>query len=74
MEGVQNTSAFRLKECLTLNWHAFMRNGIFLAQIRLYVKFQDPFRMSFKLKLRSLVSVPSLIKKEINAFDSFGIE
>ena len=30
--------------------------------------------MSFKLKLCSFVSVPSLLKKEINAFDSFGVE
>ena len=28
--------------------------------------------MSFKLKLASFVSVSSLFKKEINAFDSFG--
>ena len=42
--------------------------------IRLYVKSQDPLKMSFKLKLCSLVSVPSLFKKDINAFDSFGIE
>ena len=42
--------------------------------IRLYVKSQNPFKMSFKLKLCSFVSVPSLFKKKINAFDSFGIE
>ena len=42
--------------------------------IRLYVKSQDPFTMSFKLKLRSFVSVPSLFKKDVNTFDSFGIE
>ena len=42
--------------------------------IRLYVKSQDPFKMSFNLKLRSFVSVPSLFKKEINAFNSLGIE
>ena len=30
--------------------------------------------MPFKLKLCSFVSVPSLFKKQINAFDSFGIE
>ena len=42
--------------------------------IRIYVKSQNPFKMSFKLKLRSFVSVPSLFKKEINAFDSFAIE
>ena len=42
--------------------------------IRLYVKSQYPFKMSFKLKLRSFVSVPGLFKKEINAFDSLGIE
>ena len=40
--------------------------------IRLYVKSQDPFKMSFKLKLCSFVSVPSLFKKEVNASDSFG--
>ena len=28
--------------------------------------------MSFELKLCSFVSVPSLFKKQINAFDSFG--
>ena len=33
-------------------------------QIRLYVKSQDPFKMSFKLKLCSFASVPSLFKKE----------
>ena len=42
--------------------------------IRLYVKPQNPFEMSFKLKLCSIISVPSLLKKGINAFDSFGIE
>ena len=47
----------------------FSKNGI-----RLHVKSQDLFKMSFKLKLCSFVSVPSLFKKEINAFDSFGIE
>ena len=30
--------------------------------------------MSFRLNLFSFVSVPSLLKKEINAFDSFSIE
>ena len=29
--------------------------------------------MSFKLKLCSFVSVPSLFKKEINAFDSLSV-
>ena len=42
--------------------------------IRLYVKSQNPFEISFKLKLCSFISVPSLFKKEINAFNSFGIE
>ena len=46
----------------------------FFDLIHLYVKSQDPFKMSFKLKLCSFVSVPSLFKEEINAFDSFGIE
>ena len=40
----------------------------------LHVKSQDSFKMSFKLMLCSFVPVPSLFKKEINAFDSFGIE
>ena len=47
------------------------------SSIRLYVKSQDPFKMSFKLKFESnlsFVSVPAPFKKEINAFDSFGIE
>ena len=43
-------------------------------ETRLYLESQDPFKMSFKLKLCSFVSVPSLSKEEINAFDSFGIE
>ena len=30
--------------------------------------------MFFKLKLFSFISGPSLFKKEINTFDSFGIE
>ena len=42
--------------------------------IRLYVKSHNPFKISFKLKLRSFISVPSLLEKEINAFDFFGIE
>ena len=42
--------------------------------IRLYVKSQDLFKMPFKLKFCGFVSVPSLFKKEINAFDSFGTE
>ena len=31
-------------------------------------------KLIFKLKLCSFVSVPSLFKKEINVFDSFGVE
>ena len=42
--------------------------------IRLYIKSQYPFNISFKSKLWSFISVPSLFKKEINAFDSLGIE
>ena len=42
--------------------------------IRLCVKSQDPFKMSFKLKLCSFISLPSLFKKEINALKFFGIE
>ena len=45
-----------------------------LQIIRLYVKSQNPFKMSFKLKLCSFVSIPCLLKKEINTFDSFGIK
>ena len=37
-------------------------------------KIARSFKMSFKLKLCCVVSVPSSFKKEINAFDSFGIE
>ena len=37
-------------------------------------KSQDLFKISFKLKPCSFVLVLSLFKKEINAFDSFGIE
>ena len=44
------------------------------VKIRLYVKSQNPFKMSSKLKLCSFISVPSLFKKEISAFDSFGTE
>ena len=40
-----------------------------LECIRVYVKFQGPFKVSFKLKLCGFVSVPSLLKKEIDAFD-----
>ena len=47
---------------------------VVFSGIRLYVKSQDPFKMSFKLKLCSFVSDPSLFKKEINDFDSFGID
>ena len=42
--------------------------------IRFYVKSQDRFKMLFKFKFCSFVSVTSLFKKEINAFDLFGIE
>ena len=48
-------------------------NG-YLKRDTLYVKFQDPFKMSFKWKFCSFVSVPSLFKKEINAFDSFSVK
>ena len=51
-----------------------MKCSFLVLIIRLHVKSQDPFKMSFKLKLCSFVSVPSLFKKEINAFDSFGSE
>ena len=44
------------------------------VMICLYVKSQNPFKVSFKLKLCSFASVPYLFKKEINAFDSFRIE
>ena len=57
-----------------------MRSFVFLlpfsdcSSIRLYLKSPNPLKMSFKLKLCSFVSVPSLFQKETNAFDSFGIE
>ena len=54
--------------------HILSTLHLFSGTIRLYLKSQDPFKMSFKLKLCSFVSVPSLFKKEINAFDSLGIE
>ena len=38
--------------------------------IRLYLKSQNPFKMLFKLKLCSFVSVPSLFKNEISALIS----
>ena len=37
-------------------------------------KIPGSFKMPFELKLCSFVSVPSLFKTEIDAFDSFGIE
>ena len=49
------------------------RMGI-LRLIRLYVKSQNPLKMSLTLELCSFVSVPNLFKKEVKAFDSFGTE
>ena len=44
-----------------------------IRTLSLYVKSKDPFKMFFKLKLYSFVSILSLFKKGINAFDSLGI-
>ena len=64
--GRFNWSLFKETFQLTLKFHSFIPYNI-----PLYIKSQET---SFELKLCSLVLVPSLFKKEINAFDSFGIE
>ena len=40
------------------------------TSIHLYVKSQDPFKMSFKFKYCNFFSVPILLKKKTNTFDS----
>ena len=55
-----------------LVFRAFIIPKLFTI-IRFYVKSHDT-KKSPELKLCSFVSVPSLLKKKINAYDSFGIE
>ena len=60
--------------CPKLSERALQENSTYDSLMKLYVKSQDAFEMSFKLKLCCFVSVPSLFKEEINVSDSFGIE